>query len=74
MLEAIKFLIDKFILTNTIEKNDIIVSVKKKIDSEKNEIIVGPRQELGKKTIHLKDLNLLTDKKDFIKNIFVKNK
>ncbi len=36
VLEAIKFLIDKFILTNTIEKNDIIISVKKKIDSEKN--------------------------------------
>ena len=36
VLEAIKFLIDKFVLTNTIEKNDIIVSVKKKIDSNKN--------------------------------------
>ena len=36
VLEAIKFLIDKFILTNTIEKNDIIISVKKKINSEKN--------------------------------------
>ena len=36
VLEAIKFLIDKFILTNTIEKNDIIISVKKKIDSEEN--------------------------------------
>ncbi len=36
VLEAIKFLINKFILTNTIEKNDIIISVKKKIDSDMN--------------------------------------
>jgi tRNA-specific 2-thiouridylase len=43
-----------------------------KIDSENNEIIVGPRENLGKKTIHLKDMNLLVDKKDFIKDIFVK--
>ena len=43
-----------------------------KIDSEKNEIIVGPRENLGKKTIYLKDINLLVDKKDFTKDIFVK--
>ena len=30
--EAIKFLINKFLLTNIIEKNDIILSVKKNID------------------------------------------
>ena len=35
VLDAIKFLIDKFILTNVIEKNDIIISVKKNIDSNK---------------------------------------
>ena len=35
VLEAIKFLIDKFILTNTIEKNDIIISVKKKLTQKK---------------------------------------
>ena len=29
VLNAIKFLIDKFILTNVIEKNDIVISVKK---------------------------------------------
>jgi len=43
-----------------------------KIDPDKNEIIVGPKDMLGKKVISLKNLNLLTDKKDFQKNIFVK--
>ena len=38
----------------------------------KNEIIVGPKEKLGKKNILLKDINLLTDKKDFDQNIFVK--
>ena len=35
--EAIKFLINKFLLTNSIEKSDIILSVNKKINSQKNE-------------------------------------
>ena len=43
-----------------------------KIDSDKNEIIVGPKENLGQKTIHLKKLNLLADKKDFTDSIFVK--
>jgi tRNA-specific 2-thiouridylase len=43
-----------------------------KIDPDKNEIIVGPKDMIGKKIISLKNLNLLTDKKDFQKNIFVK--
>ena len=43
-----------------------------KIDSKKNEIIVGPRNKLGKKIIQLKNLNLLIDKKDFLNNIYVK--
>ena len=43
-----------------------------KIDSENNEIIVGPKENLGKKNIFLKDLNLLSEKKEFEKNIFVK--
>ena len=43
-----------------------------KINSEKNEIIVGPKEYLGKKNILLKDINLLVDKKDFENNIFVK--
>ena len=42
------------------------------IDAEKNEIIVGPREKLGKKTIYLKNLNLLAEKKDFTNNVFVK--
>jgi len=36
-----------------------------KINSDKNEIIVGPKENLGKKNIILKNLNLLADKKEF---------
>ncbi len=43
-----------------------------KINSEKNEIIVGSKENLGKTKILLKDINFLTDKKEFEKNIFVK--
>ncbi len=43
-----------------------------KINSEKNEIIVGPRENLGKKDITLNKLNFLVDKKEFEKEIFVK--
>ena len=43
-----------------------------KINSEKNEIIVGPRDSLGKKVINLDNLNLLVDKTEFEKEIFVK--
>ena len=43
-----------------------------KINSEKNEIIVGPRENLGKKLILLRDLNLLVDEKVFDDEIFVK--
>ena len=43
-----------------------------KINSDNNEIIVGPRENLGKKNILLKNINLLSDKKDLDKNIFVK--
>jgi tRNA-specific 2-thiouridylase len=43
-----------------------------KINSDNNEIIVGPKENLGKKDISLKDLNLLTDKKDLDQKIFVK--
>ena len=43
-----------------------------KINSDKNEIIVGPKEKLGKKIITLKNLNLLTDKKEFNEEIFVK--
>ena len=42
------------------------------IDPNKNEIIVGPKIELLKKDIILRDLNLLADKTDFDKEIFVK--
>ena len=42
------------------------------INSDKNEIIVGLKNDLLKKEIILKDLNLLEDKKIFDKNIFVK--
>jgi len=43
-----------------------------KINSDNNEIIVGPKDELGKTEIELKDVNLLTDIKDLNQNIFVK--
>ena len=43
-----------------------------KINSENNEIIVGPKEHLGKKKIRLKNINLLTTKEDFQKNIFCK--
>ena len=43
-----------------------------KINSEKNEIIVGPREKLGKKEILLKNLNLLVDKNELDNKIFVK--
>ena len=43
-----------------------------KIDSDKNEIIVGPREKLGKKIISLNKLNLLSDKSEFNDEIFVK--
>ncbi len=42
------------------------------IDPKKNEIIVGSKIELLKKDIILRDLNLLADKTDFDKEIFVK--
>ena len=43
-----------------------------KINSDKNEIIVGPRENLGKKIIQLNNLNLLSDHKEFDQEIFVK--
>ena len=43
-----------------------------KINSEKNEIIVGPKDKLGKKIISLDNLNLLVDKNEFKEEIFVK--
>ena len=43
-----------------------------KINSDKNEIIVGPKNKLGKTEIELKDVNLLTNKKDLKKKVFVK--
>ena len=43
-----------------------------KINSEKNEIIVGSREYLGKKNINLHRLNLLVDKDELDKEILVK--
>ncbi len=42
------------------------------INANKNEIIVGPRDRLGKKKISLDNLNLLVNKKEFNDEIFVK--
>ena len=43
-----------------------------KINSEKNENVVGPKENLGKKNNILKNINLLSDKSEFSKNIYVK--
>ena len=43
-----------------------------KINSDKNEIIVAPREKLGKKQININNLNLLVDEKQFSKDILVK--
>ena len=40
--------------------------------SNKNEIIVGPKENLGKKNIILKNLNLLVDRKEFENDVLVK--
>ena len=42
------------------------------INSEKNEIIVGPREKLGKKKFHLININLLVDKNEFEEDVLVK--
>ena len=43
-----------------------------KINAENNEIIVGPRERLGKKKINLRNINLLTDIKDLNDDVLVK--
>ena len=43
-----------------------------KINSDKNEIIVGPREKLGKKKISLTNLNLLAEKKELNNDLLVK--
>ena len=43
-----------------------------KINADKNEIIVGPKNKLGKKIIFLNNLNLLVDKSEFRDEILVK--
>ena len=42
------------------------------INSEKNEIIVGPKEKLVKRKIELRDVNILASKDDFREEIFVK--
>ncbi len=43
-----------------------------KINSSKNEIIVGPKSELGKKDIKINNINLLVNKDDLCDKILVK--
>ena len=43
-----------------------------KINADKNEIIVGPKDKLGKKIIFLNNLNLLVNKNEFKDEILVK--
>ena len=45
---------------------------RRKQGSKKNEIIVGPKEELGTKKILLNNLNLLANKNEFDENILVK--
>ena len=42
------------------------------INAKKNEIIVGGRKTLAIKTIHLKNLNLLSDVEEYEDNLFIK--
>ena len=42
------------------------------INSEENEIIVGPKEKLIKRKIELRDINILTNQEDFKDEIFVK--
>ena len=42
------------------------------INSDKNEILVGPKEKLGKKEILLKEINLLTEIKNLYNDIYVK--
>ena len=43
-----------------------------KIDSEKNEIIIGPKEKLAKTFINLHKINLLSELKEFDDHIYVK--
>ena len=43
-----------------------------KINADKNEIIVGPKNRLGKKIIYLDNLNILANKSEFKDEILVK--
>tara|TARA_Y100001935_G_scaffold40723_1_gene32781 strand:+ start:82 stop:1200 length:1119 start_codon:yes stop_codon:yes gene_type:complete len=43
-----------------------------KINADKNEIVVGPRENIGKKDIKLNDLNILADIEEFKDHVFVK--
>ena len=43
-----------------------------RIDAEKNEIIVGPREKIGKKDIELNNLNILAGKDEFKDDLLVK--
>ena len=42
------------------------------INSKKNEIIVGPKNKLIKRKIKLRDINILSNKNDFNKEVYVK--
>ena len=43
-----------------------------RVDAEKNEIIVGPREKIGKKDIELNNLNILAGKDEFKDDLLVK--
>ena len=51
------------------DKNPLYVI---EINSQKNEIVVGPKEKLAKNKISIKDINFLTSKEDFNEEIYVK--
>jgi len=55
-----------------IKVSDIEALYVVRVDAEKNEIIVGPREKIGKKDIELNNLNILAGKDEFKDDLLVK--
>ena len=69
-MKLVKDTEDKGLDTKKVSDKEALYVVR--IDSEKNEIIIGPKEKLGKTKIELRDLNILCNKEELQKNIFVK--
>ena len=59
---------DKIDVENELGKPLYVLS----INSEKNEIVVGPKDKLIKRKIKLRDVNILSNNNDFKKDVYVK--